>query len=151
MPVDKIMQNQQAKKEPWYKGKEVLTHKWVYGNRGSRNELFQDTKRGTKRYLVDPKSVSRFSGLKDVNKRGLYEGDIVEMNGDFGELYGIIKFAETSTGATPKGFYVWDENGGMWKMNENLNIIKGPQGKCEKFEVYVHCYDHYGPDWNTLD
>lgn len=141
----------QGNKEPWYKGKDIITHKWVYGNKQGKNELFQDTKKSRKHNLVEPKSISRFSALRDINNKGVYEGDIIALIGEWGELYGVVRYAETTDGSTPKGFYVQAENGGLWKMNENTNLIKGPQGHCSTFEVYVHCYDHYGPDWNSDD
>lgn len=135
----------EAGQKPWCKGKDIATHKWVYGTRESKNELFQENKKTTKRFLVDPKSVSRSTGLKDINKKGVYEGDIVEVTFKGSTFYGLIKF---SSDDIP---YFYDEEGQQWTVDQERNTILLDGEKCDFFESFIHCYDHYGPNWNDKE
>lgn len=130
-----------------YKGIDVTSKEWVEGfylegyntfNRSCREYYIFDATVNSK-YNVIPESVGQYTGKRDINDVGIFEGDIVRthvpivLNTTDKYVTGVVKFGEYTTAYSSNnlGFYI------DWELNQNLALY------CEinDIEVIGNIYD----------
>lgn len=90
-------------REILFRGKRLDNGEWVYGSLhiewgetrkdGSRNKDYRILGMRGECYYVDPDTVGQYTGIPDSALQRIFEGDIVRILPDDGEM-GVIKWAD---------------------------------------------------------
>ncbi len=90
-------------REILFRGKRLDNGKWAYGyliapefapNKKYIGYLFADDDHDIDVVEVDPETVGQYTGLDDSKGQKIFEGDIMLLNSELGQRYGIVEFGE---------------------------------------------------------
>ena len=122
------------KREIKFRGKRIDNGEWVYGNyikvtpykdNGGHRICSQDS---WDMFEVDPETVGQFTGLKDKNSVGVYEGDILRDEYGSGKVKWIMEHCAFLVFATNPSRYIAMESDGQLKNTEIIgNIYENPE------------------------
>ena len=91
------------KREILFRGKRIDNGEWVYGDLIHNidcvkvRERETDINRIAKSYEVIPETVGQFTGLKDINGKKIFEGDIVTGLFNYTDIIGHIVYGSDAT------------------------------------------------------
>lgn len=140
------------KREILFRGKRLDNGEWDEGclivpefalERAFIGYLFAQDDHDTDVIEVDPKTVGQYTGLKDKNGQKIFEGDIMFLDKEFQQNYGIIEFGEHVEKDKRKevGFFVhWDSrllrtDIGYWASRKLCQVVGNIYDDPELLEV----------------
>lgn len=111
-----------------FRGKSIVTGEWCFG------DLFQH---GDQKFImannrnteVDPETVGQYTGLKDMNSKEIYEGDMIQPY-DPDDGYAVVRYDNTET-----EFYILF-------VNENVYYGLGRDFESKDLAVVGNIYDN---------
>ena len=137
-------------REILFRGKRTDDNQWIFGSyvqQYGTHKIYlpdgTDSEYGSDNYTVIPYTVGQYIGLTDKNGKKIFEGDIVDVDGENGVVkYGdfIPKFyAQEVFHSSPiKGFYVETVNGEQLVIPSKVrtNVIGNIHDNPELLEVH---------------
>lgn len=104
-------------REILFKAKRIDNGEWVYGDlRNYKSKKVGIYVNEIGMFIVKPKTVCQYTGLKDINGIKVFEGDIFSIK-ENGEPYGIIEYGSWNCGCCYDvyGFYGITKNSICYK------------------------------------
>lgn len=137
-------------REHLYRGKCIDSGEWVEGSYVKAHKWFGDGKAGhfiydiygENRALVDPETVSEFTGLHDKNGKHIFEGDVVKEVDEDGihNKVAAIEFGEYEVQAD---CYEWTDAYGFYlKGNTYSTNIPDYENSVIKLEIIGNKWDN---------
>lgn len=95
-------------REILFRAKTADENEWIYGDifhSGAYPKIMRiHDYKNRMNYAVNPETLGQFTGQYDANKKKIYEGDIIQYDGDYD---GIDRFTRSFS---EKAIVLWDED-----------------------------------------